>query len=148
MVIIVTGSVGTGKTATAKKIAKEKKLEYVDVNELIRENKLYSYYNKKDKSYVVDVNELNNFLIKFVRKNRNVVLDSHLSHYLNPKYVDLCIVTKCDIKKLKKRLQKRKYSMEKIRTNLDCEIFDVCLVEALDKGHKVKIIDTSKKKTF
>ena len=38
--------------------------------------------------------------------------------------------------------------MEKIRTNLDCEIFDVCLVEALDKGHKVKIIDTSKKKTF
>jgi len=142
MVIIVSGNVGTGKTTIAKKIAKEKKLEYIGVNELIKKNKLYSYYNKKDESFVVDLKKLNNFLIKLIKKNKKIILDSHLTHYLNPKYVDSCIITKCDLKKLKKRLEKRKYSKQKIRNNLDCEIFDICRIEALEKGHKVKVIKT------
>ena len=142
MAIIVSGNPGTGKTTIAKRIAKKKKLEYVDVNELIKENKLYSYYNKKDESYVVDIKKLTKFLAKLIKKNKNIILDSHLTHHINPKYVDLCIITKCDLRKLKKRLEKRKYSKEKIRTNLDCEIFDVCKIEALEKGHRVKVIET------
>ena len=145
MVIIVTGTPCTGKTTIAKKIAKQKKLKYIDVNQIIKDNKLYSYYNKKDKSYVVDVKKLNKFLIKLIKKNKKVVLDSHLTHYLPAKYVDECIITKCNIKELKKRLQKRKYAKEKIKKNLDCEIFDVCKIEALENNHKVKIVDTSKK---
>ena len=69
MVIIVTGSVGTGKTATAKKIAKGKKLEYVDVNELIRENKLYSYYNKKDKNCLIYLHQQHSFCLFYCNKN-------------------------------------------------------------------------------
>ncbi len=42
-------------------------------------------------------------------------------------------------------MKKRKYSKEKIRENLDCEIFDVCYNEALEKGHKVKIVYTDKR---
>ena len=148
MIIIVSGCPATGKTTIAKKIAKKKNLKYVDVNELIKENKLYSYYDKKDKSYVVDVKKLNKFLINLIKKEKNLVLDSHLTHYLSSKYVDECIITKCNLKELKKRLMKRKYSKEKIRNNLDCEIFDVCHVEALENKHKVKVVDTSLKKTF
>ena len=140
MVIIVSGNPATGKTTVAKRVAKEKNLEYVDVNELIKENKLYSYYSKKDRSYVVDIAKLNRFLIKLIKKNKKIVLDSHLTHYLNPKYVDLCIITKCDLKRLKRRLEKRKYSKQKIKNNLECEAFDVCRIEALEKGHKVKVI--------
>tara|TARA_Y100000034_G_scaffold9468_1_gene10115 strand:- start:827 stop:1273 length:447 start_codon:yes stop_codon:yes gene_type:complete len=148
MVIIVTGSVCTGKTTIAKKIAKNKKLKYLDVNQIIKDHKLYSYYNRKDKSYVVDVKKLNRFLIKLIKEDKKVVLDSHLTHFLPAKYVDECMVTKCELKKLKKRLEKRKYSKEKIKNNLECEILDICHVEALENNHKVKVIDTSKKKTF
>jgi len=144
MIIIVTGSVASGKTAAARKIAKQKKLRYIDVNKLIKDNKLYSYYNKKDRSYVVDVKKLNKFLVKLIKKEDNLVLDSHLSHYLPGKYVDLCIVTKCSLKEMKRRLEKRKYPAEKIRNNMECEILDVCLVEALENRHKVKIIRTSR----
>jgi adenylate kinase len=63
---------------------------------------------------------------------------------LPSKYVDLCYVTKCDLKTLKKRLEKRRYSKEKIRENLDAEILDVCLIEALENKHKVKVINTTK----
>ena len=148
MVIIVTGCPATGKTIIARKIAEKKKLRYIDVNQLIKDNKLYSYYSRKDMSYVVDVKKLNRFLIKLIKKDKDVVLDSHLSHYLPNKYVDECIVTKCNLKELKKRLEKRKYPNKKIRDNLDCEIFDVCHIEALENKHKVRVIDTSDKKTF
>ena len=144
MVIIITGSVCTGKTTLAKKIAEQKKLTYIDVNQIVKDNKLYSYYNKKDESYVVDVKKLINFLIRLIKKDKKIILDSHLTHYLPSQYVDECIVTKCNLKELKKRLEKRKYSKEKIKTNLDCEIFDVCLIEAFENKHKIKVVDTSK----
>jgi adenylate kinase len=147
-VIIVTGSVGTGKTTYAKKLAREKNYEYINVNEIIKKNKLNKEYDQKRKCYVIDTKKLNPILIKLIKSSkRSLVIDSHLSHYLSPKYVDLCIVTKCDIKELKKRLQKRKYSKEKIKENLQVEIFDTCLNEAKELNHKIKIIDTSSGKS-
>ncbi len=146
-IILVTGSVATGKTTTAKEISRKTNCEYININELIKKNKIYDNYNRKLDSYEVKINKLNTFLIKLIKKNRNgLVLDSHLSHYIDSKYADLCVVCKCDIKMLKKRLEIRGYSEEKIRENLDSEIFDVCLVEALEKKHKVIIVDTTENK--
>lgn len=142
-IICVTGSVASGKTTIAKKLAKKYKAKYVDVNKLIKENKLYDSYDKKDKSYVVDTKKLNKSLINLIKKSEDsLVLDSHLSHYLPKKYADLCVVVKCPLKKLRKRLEKRKYSKAKIEENIQVEIFDVCLNEAKEKGHKIKIINT------
>ena len=73
---------------------------------------------------------------------KGLVIDSHLSHYLPKEYVDTCIITKCNLKLLKKRLEERGYSKNKVRENLDVEIFDTCRLEALEAGHKVKIIET------
>ncbi len=145
MIIICTGTPGTGKTKVASKIAKMYKLKYVDVNKLIKKNKLYERYDRKLKTYIVDAKKLNKFLVDYIKKSsKNLILDSHLSYYLDKKYVDLCVVVRCDIKVLKKRLEKRRYSNNKIRENLDAEILDVCLVEAKDNGYKIKIIDTTK----
>lgn len=83
-------------------------------------------------------------MIKYTKEFKDVVIDSHLSHYLDKKYVDLCVVVKCNVMVLEKRLKKRGYSSLKIQENLDAEIFEVCLNEARENGHKVKIIDTSK----
>ena len=144
-VIIVSGSIASGKTTLARLIAKKYHAIYINVNDLIKNYKLYSSYNKKLESFNVNVNKLNKFLINLIKNSKNnLVLDSHLTHYLPSKYVDLCYVTKCELKELKKRLEKRKYSKEKIRENLDAEILDVCLTEALENKHKVKIIDTTK----
>jgi len=142
MFLIVTGTPSSGKTKVARALAKKYKLKYIDVYKLIKENKLYSFYDRRLKSYVVDVSKLNIFLVKNF-KDKDVIIDSHLSHELDKRYVDLCVVVKCDIKVLKRRLERRGYSKLKIRENLDAEIFDVCLVEAVENGHKIKIIDTS-----
>ncbi|MBI2670707.1 adenylate kinase family protein [Candidatus Woesearchaeota archaeon] len=145
MIIIVTGTPGTGKTKIAKLIAKKFKCKYIDLYKIIKKYKLIEGYDKKRKTKIVDEKKLAKKVIEVIKNNKNLVIDGHLSHYIPRKYVDLCIVTKCNIKVLKRRLGKRNYSKEKIRENLDAEIFDVILNEAIEREHKVFIIDTTKK---
>ena len=140
-VIIVSGSVGCGKTRFAKKLALKKNYKYVSLTEFINKNKLFEKYDKKRKTYDVDIKKLNNTLIELIKNSKkNLVIDGHLSHYLPKKYVDLCYIVKCDLKELKKRLKKRGYSKLKIMENLEAEIFDSCYNEAVEMGHKVKVV--------
>ncbi len=142
-VICISGSVATGKTTISKKLSKLLNYKYVDIKSFSKKNKLGE---QKGRIYEIDVKKLNKKLNELIKKSKeNLIMDGHLSHYLSKRYVNLCIICKCDIKKLKKRLEKRKYSKKKIRENLDVEIFDVCLTEAHEKGHNIYVIDTSKK---
>mgnify|MGYP001610398864 FL=1 len=156
-VILVSGTPGTGKTTLSKKLAQRLNLHYLDVNLIIKKYGLSEGYDKKRKTKIVDVKKLNRMLIKEITNYKNsiiknynkkskkgVLIDSHLSHYLPKKYADLCIVAKCSLKELEKRLRDKNYSKEKIRENLDAEIFDICLAEARENKHKVIIIDTTK----
>ncbi len=142
--VIVTGTPGTGKTLIAKRLSKLFKLIYVDVNDLINENKLFDGFDKKFKTRLVDIKKLNKFLINLIKNsNETLVIDSHLSHYLPKMYVKLCIVTKCDLRVLKTRLKKRRYSQRKIDENMEAEILRTCYIEALENKHKLIEIDTS-----
>ena len=145
MIIIVSGTPGTGKTTLSKKLAKELDYRYIDISKLIKEKGLQESYDKKRKCYEVDTRKLNKELIKIIKESKNLIIDSHLSHNLSKKYVDLCIITKCDLKKLEKRLKGKKYSKAKVRENLDVEIFDICLNEAREADHKIDVIDTTRR---
>ena len=143
--IIITGSVGSGKTTLSKKLSKYLDFDYLDVTNLIKKERLSEGYDKKNMCEIIDVKKLNKDLIGLIKKVKiGVVIDSHLSHYLPKNYVDLCIITKCDIKELNKRLKKRKYSKGKIKDNLEAEIFNVCFEEAKEEGHRILIVDTTK----
>jgi len=72
-IICVTGSVGTGKTTISKQLAKALKFEYVDINLLIKKNKLHDSYDRKNKCYVVDTKKLNKFLIDVMKKSNNLI---------------------------------------------------------------------------
>ena len=143
--IIITGSVCSGKTTLSKKLSKYLDFNYIDLNNVIKKEGLSDGYDKKNMCEIVDVKRLNKSLIKIIKKSKKgMVIDSHLSHYLPRKYVDLCIVTKCNLNILKNRLKKRKYSEKKIKDNLEAEIFNVCFEEAREKRQKILIVDTSK----
>ncbi|MBL7050919.1 AAA family ATPase [Candidatus Woesearchaeota archaeon] len=143
--IIVTGSVGSGKTTLAKKLSKFLGFKYIDVNDVVKRNKLAESYDKEMECNIVDVEKLNKFLIELIKFSKEeLIIDSHMSHYLPKKYIDLCVVTKCEIDVLKKRLKKRKYSLQKIKDNIEAEIFNVCFEEAKENGHKILLVDTSK----
>ncbi len=143
MIIIVSGTPATGKTSLAKELSKLLGYEYIDVNKVIEKNELAESYDKKKQTNVVDEKKLARKLVSIIKRKKDLVIDSHLSHYIPAKHVDLCIITKCPLKKLKKRLAKKGYSKSKINENLEAEIFDICLNEATEMKHKVLVIDTS-----
>ena len=104
--------------------------------------------NSIKKISLIKFNKIKYNEIKSMKNHKNIkngiIVDSHLSHYLPKRYVDLCIVAKCGLKELERRLKKKKYPHNKIRENLDAEIFDICLNEAKESGHKVIVIGATK----
>ncbi|MDD4878497.1 MAG: adenylate kinase family protein [Candidatus Nanoarchaeia archaeon] len=146
-VIIITGTPGTGKTELALAIAKLLNYKYIDVNDVVKKEKLVESYDSRRKTNVVDEEKLSKALVKLIecKKEANLIIDSHMSQCIPAKHADLCIVTKCDLKILKKRLENKGYNADKVRENLDSEIFDVCLNEAFEAEHKLLIVDTSRK---
>ena len=144
MVICISGTPGTGKSTLTKILAKELSYKNINVNLLIKKHHLYDFYDRHLKEYVVDTKKLNKFLKELIKKNRKIIIDSHLSHYLPSRQVDLCVITKCSLKKLNQRLKNRKYSLKKVRENLDSEIFDVCLNEAKERKHNIFVINTTR----
>jgi adenylate kinase len=146
MIICVTGTPGTGKTTLAKSIAKKRLGEYISGNDIIEKYLLSEGYDQKRDCNIIDPDKFTKkALIECKNEKKKYILDSHLSHNLPKRKVALCIVCKCELKKLKKRLEKREYSQNKIRENIDSEIFDICLNEAVEKGHQIAIYDGKNK---
>lgn len=143
--IIVTGTPGTGKTTIAKSLAGSVKGKYIDVNKVIEEYGLEECFDKKRDAKVVDISKLVSVLQKIIKSSLDIlIIDSHLSHHLPRDKVDICIVARCSLKELKKRLEARGYSKSKVRENLDSEIFEICLQESIEKGHNIMQIWTDK----
>lgn len=168
MIITITGTPGTGKTYIAKKLA-GKNFEYFDLNKYIKEQKIFDDYDKKDKTYDVDVKKLKkiNYLFKENLGMKNKKTSQDIKKYNNKKikfpelkgillneegiiidshlsqYInsDLCIVVKSDIKKIRERLEKRNYNTKKIEDNIQSEIFDICLEEAKKEHDNIVILE-------
>ena len=143
--IIISGTPGTGKSTLAKLLSKRFNFKRLNLKPILK--KIYEKYDRKKQCYVVDIKKLNKEIIKKIKQSKqSLIISSHLAHHLPKKYVSLCIITKCsDLKKLKQRLQGRKYSKKKVEENLECEIFDICLNEAKKKKHKILVVDTCKR---
>jgi adenylate kinase len=144
-VIVITGTPCTGKTTLAKAVAKEFDYNYIDGKKIIKEKKLAVGYDKKRRCDIIDERQLAKVFEDIIRNSKkSMVIDSHMSHYINPDAVDVCLVTTCNLKELQKRMKKRDYPKEKIDENMQCEIMEICINEAKEQGHNVKVVDTTK----
>ncbi len=153
--VVVSGTPGTGKSTLA--LLLEKKLGWVriDWHVLLKRNKEVSLgYNRKKQCYDLDMSVLASEIKKFMREEVKLrgegevvfVFDSHIGHLLPKRMVDLCVIMRCsNLKKLKKRLEERRYGKKKVEENLQCEIFDVCFEEAEGRGLKILCFDSAKR---
>jgi adenylate kinase len=136
MKIALTGTPGTGKTTIAKILTGRYGLKVVDLNEVVRTHRYYTGWDEQRECLIVDLEALraHQFL-------DDLVFEGHLSHVLP---VDRVIVLRTNPVALRSRLQKKAFSEKKINENVEAEILDSILIEALAQhGDKVYEVDST-----
>ncbi len=135
MLIALTGTPGVGKSTVAE-ILRRRGYKVLSVNELAE--RFNCVIGEEDGCKIVDVDELSK-KVKDIVEDLTIV-EGHLSHLLNP---DLVIVLRCNPLELKRRLESKEWHEEKILENVEAELVDVILIEALDSVGEVYEIDTT-----
>ncbi|MBE6505762.1 MAG: adenylate kinase family protein [Methanobrevibacter sp.] len=129
-IIFISGTPCTGKTTISEKLSEKLNWELVKINDLAISNNLVLGIDE-DKGYkIIDVDALNDLLLKIISEHDNLIVEGHLSHLCSG--ADKLIVLRCRPEILKERLALRNYSSSKINENLEAEAMGVCSAESLD----------------
>jgi len=131
MIIILTGTPGTGKDTVA--IGLERKgFIWLSLNNIIKQRRLWK---KKEKGCLVaDMKGLEKEIRKGISKlrkggDKDIIVEGHLAcEFKMP--ADICIVLRTNPETLRKRLEKRKYPKMKTDDNILCEELDYCTQKA------------------
>lgn len=142
MIIALTGTPGTGKTTVSSRLKNQYKV--LDINRLIEDG--MNIGTDPDRgSLIADVDALREYVHDFDKTNDTDVALAvgHVSHLLDP---DVVIVLKADPGVLRERLQERRFNPAKVEENMEAEIMDIILVEAVEHCEKVFVVDTSNRR--
>lgn len=140
MIIAVTGTPGTGKTSVSSKLAELLGYRYVDVNEFAERADVETEVDEERGTVAVDVDSLVDALEREV--GDDAVLDGHLSHHFP---ADLTVVLRCEPSELEGRLGEKGWDEDKIDENVEAEVLDLILQEAVEEREKVMEIETTGK---
>jgi len=135
--LAVTGTPGTGKTTATELLAERRGVHTVHLNDLIREEGLYTERDEERDSLVADLDAVAERL-----GDRSGVVDSHLAHHLD---ADRVAVLRCRPDELERRLIERGEGEASARENRSAEALDVILGETVERfgTERVHEIDTT-----
>ena len=142
-IIIVTGTPCVGKTSVSKKLAVKLDAVHVNLAELVKREKLYSDIDKERNSIIADLDKVSQRIKEVIQEAKgDVIIDGHYAvHVVDPETVDFVFVLRKDPRRLKVLMERRGYSGKKLWENLEAEILDVCLLEAIDVCGKGKVCE-------
>jgi adenylate kinase len=142
MIVSISGTPGTGKTAVGRALAKRLGWRLLELNKLAEEKQLYCGYDRERDIPIVDIGKIWKAIQERLKKDKNLIFESHYAHDFP---ADLRVVLRCGISELRKRLEKKGWGKKKIEENVQAEIFGICAEEARERGPAVEI-DTAGKK--
>jgi len=145
--IIITGVPATGKTTIAKKWCTKYGWDYISLNNLVADNKLYTKIDKKDGAKIADLQALQKLANEKIKKSaHSIIIDGHLACEIKLG-VQKIIILRLNPTELTKRLNARKYSKYKTEQNVKAEILDYCTIVSEHNYPKEMVyeIDTTDK---
>lgn len=127
MLITISGTPGTGKTAIGKILARELNARLINTSYLVKKYKIKMTVDKKRNTKIIDVKMLAAAMRKESYNEKLTVFEGHLSHFVN---ADLTIILRTSPKELEKRLKHNGWSRKKIQENVEAEAMGIISNEA------------------
>ena len=142
-VILFTGTPAVGKSTIARRLAEELKGVYVDLTTLAEKEHLIVEVDEARHTSVIDEAKMRRKLRNMINQAKtDVVIDGHYASAVTPKAaVTNVFVLRRNPVQLREIMRKRGYDDAKQKENLEAEILDVCLFEALSKQEKSKVCE-------
>ncbi|MGA2522933.1 MAG: adenylate kinase family protein [Candidatus Bathyarchaeia archaeon] len=133
-VILITGTPCTGKTTTAKALAAKINAEYINLTDFAKTNSLTLGEDKKRNTIIIDEEKMPQKLAETITASEKeaIIIDGHYAAAVTPTaLVTKVFVLRRNPKELKVFMERCGYVDSKLWENLQAEIVDVCLVEAI-----------------
>jgi adenylate kinase len=132
MRVLVTGTPCTGKTTVSKLLSKKLSYKYISLLDLVKSFGLYESYDQSADEYVIDLETVSNWIRDWIKDKDNLVIESLYPHVFPNEYIDYVFVLRSNPKRLKECMKERNYPEEKILNNLRAEMYDWCLLRAME----------------
>jgi len=131
MMIVITGTPGTGKTTLGSRLANILTASYVDVADLVEAEGLYEEVDVERGSKIVDLARVRRKLRGLAQKTGKLVVSSHVPDVAYRSDVDLVVVLRLHPCELKKRLEGLGWPTRKVKENVAAEALATCLRDAV-----------------
>ncbi|MEF8832075.1 MAG: adenylate kinase family protein [Candidatus Thermoplasmatota archaeon] len=139
MTIALTGTPGVGKTSVSKAL-EQKGYDILDLNNFIKDRGLREDKDHDRDSFEVETERLKE---QYDREELDPdMIEGHLAHHLS---ISPTVVLRCSPSELEKRMKNKGWNEDKMEENLEAEMLDTILIEALDMCEDVYEIDTTSK---
>lgn len=137
-----------GKTTVSKVLTERLKGLYINLNDIVKEERLILNVDSERDTIVADLDKLRDKVSQIVGSTfLDVVVDGHYASDVVPSnMVSYAFVLRMEPYKLEERLRARGYDERKILENMASEILDICLVDAIREygSERVDEIDVTK----
>ncbi|KFD58968.1 hypothetical protein M514_00131 [Trichuris suis] len=128
---LVTGTPGTGKTTVCNRVVQLTPLELINLSDLARKHGFLEKFDDTFQCPVVDEDELFDYMEAKLLQG-SCIVDYHACDIFTPRTIDAVFVLRCDTEILYDRLVSRGYGPAKLQSNMECEIFDYLVEEAMN----------------
>jgi len=142
-VILITGTPCVGKTTAAKALSSKLNAQYINLTDFSKTNNLILSEDKERNTLIIDEEKMSQKLSEVIEAsdNSDIVIDGHYASAVTPtEYVAQVFVLRRNPKELKVFMEKCGYADTKLWENLEAEILDVCLGEAVE-SHASKVCE-------
>ncbi|KAK7582770.1 hypothetical protein V9T40_014215 [Parthenolecanium corni] len=129
--ILITGTPGVGKSTLCSEVLKCVDFEWLEISKIAKSRDCLSGYDEKLHCPILDEDKIIDELDPIVESGGKII-EYHGCDFFPERWFDVVFVLRTNNTVLYDRLKERGYNDLKIRQNVECEIFQSILEEAME----------------